>query len=119
MPWGGSEAPFAFGGRRQPWLPMPAGWKDLTVEAQTGKRGSTLELYRKALKVRRTFATTAPREVEILDRAKAVLAFRRGPLTVVLNAGRRPVALPKGKVLVNSGRLVDGTLPPDTAVWIR
>jgi alpha-glucosidase len=98
---------------------MPAGWKDLTVEAQTGKRGSTLELYRKALKVRRTFAATAPRDVEILDRAKTVLAFERGPITVVLNAGKRPVSLPRGKVLVNSGRLVEGKLAPDTAVWIR
>jgi alpha-glucosidase len=119
MPWSGTRAPFGFGGRTQPWLPMPAGWKDLTVEAQTGKRGSTLELYRKALKVRRTFAATAPRDVEILDRAKTVLAFERGPITVVLNAGKRPVSLPRGKVLVNSGRLVDGKLPPDTAVWIR
>ena len=119
MPWKGTRAPFGFGGRKQPWLPMPAEWAGLTVEAQTGKRGSTLEMYRKALKVRRTFATTAPREVEILDRAKTVLAFRRGPVTVVLNAGNRPVALPKGKVLVNSGRLVDGKLPPNTAVWLR
>jgi alpha-glucosidase len=119
MPWSGTQAPFGFGGRGQPWLPMPAEWKDLTVEAQTGRRGSTLELYRKALKVRRSFAATAPREVAILDRAKTVLAFERGPITVVLNAGNRPVALPKGKVLVNSGRLVDGKLPPNTAVWIR
>ena len=70
MPWKGTKAPFGFGGRKQPWLPMPESWKDLTVEAQTGKRGSTLEMYRKALKVRRSFATTAPREVEILDRGK-------------------------------------------------
>ena len=119
IPWKGTKAPFGFGGRKQPWLPMPESWKDLTVEAQTGRRGSTLEMYRKALKVRRTFATTAPREVEILDRAKSVLAFRRGPITVVLNAGNRPVSLPTGKVLVNSGRLVDGKLPPDTAVWLR
>jgi alpha-glucosidase len=119
IPWRGTRAPFGFGGRGQPWLPMPPDWKELTVEAQTGRRGSTLELYRKALKVRRTFATTAPREVEILDRGKTVLAFRRGPLTVVLNAGRRPVSLPPGKVLVNSGRLAGGKLPPDTAVWLR
>ena len=119
MPWSGTRAPFGFGGRTQPWLPMPAEWADLTVEAQTGRRGSTLELYRKALKVRRTFATTAPREVEILDRGKTVLAFRRGPVTVVLNAGTRPVSLPRGKVLVNTGRLVGGKLPPNTAVWVR
>jgi alpha-glucosidase len=119
MPWGGSKPPFGFGGRRQPWLPMPAEWADLTVEAQTGKRGSTLEFYRKALKLRRTFATTAGERVEMLDRGKTVLAFRRGPVTVVLNAGTRPVNLPSGKVLVNSGRLIDGKLPPNTAVWIR
>jgi alpha-glucosidase len=119
MPWSGTRPPYGFGGRRQPWLPMPAEWKELTVEAQTGRRGSTLELYRKALKVRRTFATTAPRDVEIIDRGKTVLAFRRGPVTVVLNAGTRPVRLPQGKVLVKSGRLVDGKLPPHTSVWIR
>jgi alpha-glucosidase len=119
MPWSGARPPFGFGGRRQPWLPMPESWAGLTVEAQTGKRGSTLELYRKALKVRRTFAATGPREVEMLDRGKTVLAFRRGPVTVVLNAGNRPVSLPEGKVLVNSGRLSDGKLPPNTAVWIR
>jgi alpha-glucosidase len=119
MPWRGTRAPFGFGGRRQPWLPMPPEWKDVTVEAQRGRRGSTLELYRKALRVRRTFATTAPREVEILDRGKTVLAFRRGSVTVVLNAGRRPVAVPKGEVLVASGPLADGKLPPDTAAWVR
>ena len=26
MPWSGTKAPFGFGGRRQPWLPMPAEW---------------------------------------------------------------------------------------------
>jgi alpha-glucosidase len=119
MPWSGSKAPFGFGGRRQPWLPMPAEWADLTVEAQTGRRGSTLEFYRKALKLRRTFATTAGERVEMLDRGKTVLAFRRGPVTAVLNAGTRPVNLPPGKVIVNSGRLADGKLPPNTAVWIR
>jgi alpha-glucosidase len=119
MPWSGLKPPFGFGGRKQPWLPMPAEWRTLTVEAQTGRRGSTLELYRKALKVRRMFAATAPREVEMLDRGKTVLAFRRGPITVVLNAGKRPVALPEGKVLVTSGRIVGGELPPDTAVWVR
>ena len=66
----GTRRRSASAGRKQPWLPMPAEWADLTVEAQTGKRGSTLAFYRKALTVRRTFATTAPREVEILDRAK-------------------------------------------------
>ena len=98
MPWKGTKAPFGFGGRKQPWLPMPAEWAGLTVEAQTGKRGSTLELYRKALKVRRTFATTAPREVEILDRAqdRAGLPPRSGH-------GRAERRHPPGRVAEGQG----------------
>jgi len=46
-----------------------------------------------------------------------VLAFRRGPVTVVLHCGTEPVALPAGEVLLASGPL-DGSVPPDTAVWL-
>jgi alpha-glucosidase len=67
--------------------------------------------------VRRTFATTAGDDVEMLDLGRDVLAFRRGPVTVVLNCGSAPVTLPDGQVLIASGP-VDGTLPADTAVWL-
>ena len=88
IPWGGDEAPYDFGpGAGQPWIPQPADWASLTVEAQTGAEGSTLEFYRAALAARREFAWTAGEEVELLDLGADVLAFRRGPLTVVLNCG--------------------------------
>jgi len=37
----------------------------------------------------------------------------------VLNAGTGPVPLPDGELLIASDALVDGTLPPDAAAWIR
>ena len=118
MPWGGQEPPFEFGpGTGQPWIPQPAEWADRTVEAQAGDPGSTLSFYREALRVRRTFAATAGDQVEIVPQGGDVLTFRRGPVTVVLNCGTEPVALPAGDVLMASGPL-DGQLPPDTAVWI-
>jgi alpha-glucosidase len=118
IPWSGDEAPFGFGpGTGQPWIPQPAEWAGLHVEAQTGDPESTLEFYRAALAVRRTFATTAGDDVEMLDLGRDVLAFRRGPVTVVLNCGSPPVTLPDGQVLMASGP-VDGTLPADTAVWL-
>ncbi len=46
------------------------------------------------------------------------MAFRRGDLTVALNCGTAPVALPEGEVVIASGP-VDGELPGDTAVWLR
>jgi alpha-glucosidase len=119
VPWSGDRPPFGFGpGSDQPWIPQPAEWRDLTVEAEAADPASTLEFYRSALAVRRTFATTAGEQVELFDAGDDVLAFRRGPVTVLLNCGSVPVDLPAGEVLAASGP-VDGRLPADTAVWLR
>lgn len=119
IPWGGREAPYAFGpGSGQPWIPQPSDWATLTVEAQDADADSTLAFYRDALRIRREFAWTAGEDVEMLDLGTDVLAFRRGPITAVLNCGTAPVALPDGELLLASGP-VDDTLPADTAVWLR
>ena len=120
IPWSGTEAPYAFGpGSEQPWIPQPADWAPLTVEAQTGDETSTLEFYRDALRVRREFAWTAGEEVELVDLGTDVLGFRRGPLTVVVNCGTSPVELPEGELLLASGPVDGGKLPADTAAWLR
>ena len=119
IPWGGSTPPYAFGpGASQPWIPQPEGWAAVTVEAQTGDPDSTLEFYRDALRVRREFAWTAGDRVELVDLGADVLAFRRGPLTVVANCGAAAIELPEGELLLASGP-VDGKLPADTAAWLR
>ena len=55
LPWSGELAPYGFGpaGSELSWLPAPATWRALSVAAQTGVPGSTLELYRAALRIRR------------------------------------------------------------------
>ncbi len=119
IPWGGTEAPFAFGpGSTQPWIPQPSDWAPLSVEAQAARADSTLAFYREALRIRRDFAWSAGETVEMIDLGADVLGFRRGPLTVVLNCGEAPVELPAGELLLSSGP-VDGKLPADTAVWLR
>lgn len=120
MPWGGTEPPFEFGpGTGQPWLPQPAAWSDLTAQAQTGQPGSTLEFYRTALSARRSALAGAEERVELVaGLGSDVLAFRRGDVTVVLNCGTTPVALPAGEVVIASGP-VDDLLPGNTAVWLR
>jgi alpha-glucosidase len=118
MPWSGDRAPFGFGpGAGQPWIPQPAEWAALTVEAQAADPDSTLSFYRRALAARREQAAAGD-DVELLDLGADVLAFRRGPLTVVLNCGSRPVPMPAGDVVVASGPVTD-RLPGDTAVWLR
>ena len=86
------------------------------VLQQVRSEGTTPE-YRAALAARRTFAATAGDQVEMLDLGADVLAFRRGPVTVVVNCGTEPVDLPAGDVLIASAA-VDTALPPDTGVWL-
>jgi alpha-glucosidase len=80
IPWSGTEAPYGFGPvpGGPSWLPQPAEWAGLSVEAQTGDPDSTLELYRAALRLRRELpALGAGTAVTWLDAPEGVLAFRR------------------------------------------
>ena len=120
LPWEGTQAPYGFGpGEGQPWIPQPDDWADLSVEAQWGREGSTLEFYRAALRSRREHALGLDDEVTLVEGQRDLLTFRRGPLTVVLNCGNTPAPLPDGEVLVASGPIEDDKLPADTAVWLR
>ena len=53
-----------------------------------------------------------------MDAPAGCLSYRRGDVAVLLNAADGPVPLPDGEVLLASGPL-DGTVPPNTAVWVR
>ncbi len=117
VPWSGDQPPYGFGpGTGQPWLPQPADWAALTPEAQQDDPDSTLSFYKAALAARRRLLGAGD-DVELLDLGAEVLAFRRGPLTVVLNCGTSPVELPAGEVLVASAPVSD-KLPGNTAVWL-
>ncbi|MEU2558166.1 glycoside hydrolase family 13 protein [Streptomyces longispororuber] len=136
LPWSGTKPPFGFGPAEggPSWLPQPAAWKDLTVEAQERDPDSTLQLYRAALALRREHpALGAGESVEWLDTPPGVLAFRRRAadrsLVVTVNLTDRPVALPvPGELLLCSGHAhapgaplggceSAAVLPPDVTVW--
>ncbi|WP_262347458.1 glycoside hydrolase family 13 protein [Nocardioides dongxiaopingii] len=117
MPWSGDAAPFGFspGGTGQPWIPQPASWAALSVEAQSGDPDSTLELYRAALAARRNLP--GDRRVDVRVEGE-VLLVERGDVTIALNCGAGAATLPDGDLLLASGPL-GGVLPADTAVWVR
>jgi alpha-glucosidase len=121
LPWSGAEPPFGFG-TGTPWLPQPAGWKALTVSAQSESTDSTLSLYRDALRIRHEELAPLPETLAWnADAPESVLSFDRGDaVRVVVNLGTEPVALPHHTaVLLGSGPLPHDTLPPDTAAWLR
>ena len=132
LPWSGTEPPFGFsptGAAHEPWLPQPKEWRDLTVEAETANAGSMLRLYQDALRIRRSAPALGDGPMSWLPAAPTVLAFDRMPATAVAgtsavrcvaNLSPTPITLPPhATMLLTSGPLTDGLLPPDTTAWLR
>ncbi|HLU72070.1 MAG TPA: glycoside hydrolase family 13 protein [Nonomuraea sp.] len=121
IPWSGKGDSYGFAPEGvKPWLPQPPEFAGLSVAAQAGDPSSTLEFYRRALACRRELVPAVPYELEWLEPAGDVLVFARGPLVCALNCGTGPAPLPPHEdVLLASGPLDGGALPPDTAVWLR
>jgi len=123
IPWEKEAASFGFGPTDQTWLPQPAIYGDYAVDQQDGVEGSTLELYRALLRLRRERAlgTGGLRLAEGFgDDVVALVNTGQGEDTlVVANLGADAVALPDGAtVVLASGPLTeDGRVPTDTTVW--
>jgi alpha-glucosidase len=102
-----------------PWLPQPASWAGLSVEAETADPGSTLSLYRAALRIRRGHPGLAGDAFSWVDGAPAgTLWFARGDLRCCVNLSPDPVRLPAGRRTLLSSVAVGGDLlPRDAAAW--
>lgn len=119
LPWSGKAPPFGFSDNPDTWLPMPAQWAGLTVEKQLTDAASTLRLFHRALQLRRERAEFAGDQIEWRPSPRDTLIFtRRGGLTCALNAGERRMPLPDGEVILASGPLAGGAVPPNAAAWL-
>ena len=124
LPWTRQGPSFGFGAQGS-WLPQPANWGELSVEAQRGDPDSMLALYRRALRVRRTHPALARTEtLTWLDAPPGVLALRREgaegrSVTVTVNTTGAPARLgaPPGRVLLASSAPEGAVLAPDSTVW--
>ena len=120
MPWTGDAPPFGFSTNADTWLPMPPEWAESTVARELDDPDSTLSLYRRAIELRHQRPEFVGLTLTWLDAGPDAAVFRidGGGLTCALNTGAAPVELPAGEVLLSSGPLADGMLPPDTAAWL-
>jgi alpha-glucosidase len=117
LPWRADGPSFGFGAAAA-HLPQPAWFGPLSVEAEEDDPASTLSLYRQALSWRRQLQTAESLEW-VRAASEQILHFRRpGGWQSVTNFGPGAVTLPQGKVVLASGYLVHGLLPPDTTAWI-
>jgi len=126
LPWKAGEPGFGFSPTGATWLPQPDSWSAYALDAQKGVPGSTYEMYREALRLRREFnlGSGSLAWVDGVGDEQAAVAFANRDVLVVTNLGDEPVELPEGAtVLLASGDLVteDGrvSVPTDVAVWAR
>ena len=123
LPWSGDKPPFGFGppGAAPPWLPQPAAWAGLTAQVQAAGDDSMLALYRAALRLRRSHPGLGVGALRWLPTPDGVLAFdREHGLVCVVNVETPAFELPPhDQVLLASGPLRDGALPPGCTVWLQ
>ena len=116
LPWTAAGPSFGFG-EDGAHLPQPEWFARYAVDAQDNVMGSTLELYREALRYRRQLLTEE--RLTWVPAGGSVLHFvRPNGWQSVTNFGTGLVELPAGMILLSSGPLAGGKLPADTTAWI-
>jgi alpha-glucosidase len=117
LPWE-SAAASAFGfGAGGSHLPQPAWFADYSVAAQHDDPASSLELYRRALALRRSLQTGE--HLEWLPSGRSdVLRYRRpNGWEIVTNFGTEPYPVDRDDVALASRALEAGSLPGEATVW--
>ena len=123
LPWeAGAGAANGFNTTGKSWLPQPDIYAGYSRDQQDGVNGSTLELYKQALKLRKKLKLGegsfdwAPEFV-----SDTSLGYKNGDVLVVHNFGRSPIELPKGEVLASSlhGMTSGHDLAADQTVWLK
>ncbi|MCL2583595.1 MAG: glycoside hydrolase family 13 protein [Streptosporangiales bacterium] len=126
LPWSPDGPAYGFspadspGSPVAPWLPQPDGWGTYSPPAQAGDPDSFYNLYRNALRLRRSVPALGAGALRWLESPDDTLVFARDPgFVCAVNFGSAPLPLPAhDTVLLSSAPLADGTLPPRAAAWL-
>jgi alpha-glucosidase len=119
LPWNKAGSSFGFGNGGA-HLPQPAWYGSVSVETQDGVKGSTLELYRELINLRKSLQTAEDLTWVKHWLSPKLMHFKRpNGWQSITNFGSKPAKLPAGKVLATSKPLVDGKLPANATAWIK
>lgn len=121
IPWEHDKPSFGFGTTEKSWLPQPEKFARYARDVQQGVEGSTLELYKKLLKLRKELSLGLG-DFHWLEPlcTESSIAFENNGIAVVSNMGE-PIDLPSGEMLVSTqeGLEAGGKLGTDQTAWIR
>lgn len=130
LPWIAEAPGFGFGmydavsaPGAAPWLPQPTSFAGYAADTQVDVSGSTYELYRDALSLRRghELGRGTLEWTPLNSPQEGVLSYRNGVVLVLANMGAATIELPHDHrvVLASNGSAVDdGRLTTNASVWL-
>lgn len=122
IPWESNEPSFGFSETGKSWLPQPENYRNYARDIQRGTPGSTLELYKRLLKLRKELdlgnGTLQWQPQYCTDQS---LGFVNNGVLVLSNFGGNPITLPAGELLVTTQHdlTIEGELEHDQTAWIK
>lgn len=119
LPWNADAPAHGFSPNGSAWLPQPETYRALAVDQQDGAPGSTLELYRTLLRLRRELGLGTGTLTWRDDFPDGVLAYENAGVLVVVNVSGDPLQLPTDREVLVSSEPLDDVLPTNAAVWLR
>jgi alpha-glucosidase len=122
IPWEADAPAFGFSETGKSWLPQPENYRGYSRDRQQGVAGSTLELYKRLLSLRKSNAL-GDGNLEWVESlcTDSTLAYKNNSVLVVANFGPDSLALPEGELLVTTQHdlNIEGVLEHDQVAWIK
>ena len=104
------------------WLPQPDSYSRYARDLQDGVPGSTLELYKQLIKVRKELSLGSGEFRFAPEHSSdSTVAYLNNNVLVISNFGPDSVEIPKGQLLVTTQHdlTVEGILEHDQTVWLK
>jgi alpha-glucosidase len=117
LPWEQGNQSNGFSSSGKTWLPQPESYQALARSAQADLPDSTLNFYKKALKLRSELKL-GEGSFDWVSTSDDLM-YENGQILVVHNFSNQPVLLPEGRVLLGSMPIGDdGLLQPNDTAWV-
>ena len=121
LPWeaGVGEAN-GFNQTGKAWIPQPEIYAEYSRDLQEGVEGSTLELYKQALKLRKELGLGHGSFDWVPEYTnESALGYLNNGVLVIHNFGRDPIALPEGNLIASSQNGDTLVIEADQTVWLN
>ena len=122
IPWEAHKPAFGFSDSGKSWLPQPGLYKTYARDLQEGVPGSTLELYKRLLKLRKQYGMGHGSFAWADEQAgETSLAYVNNGILVIANFDGPAISLPVGEILVTTQHdlTAEGVLEHDQVAWIK